>query len=60
MEKVLEVTTIYDNNHLDYWMSKSSQERFEAAELLRRIVYGYDADTERLQRVLTITKLKKD
>ena len=56
MEKVLEVTTIYDNNHLDYWMSKTPQERFKAAELLRRIVYDYDAEAP-IERVLTVTKL---
>jgi hypothetical protein len=42
-----------------YWRSKSPAERFEALELLRRIAYGYDPATERLQRVLEVTQLER-
>lgn len=35
-------------------------ERLEALEQLRQIVFGYNPTTERIQRVITITKLKKD
>jgi hypothetical protein len=41
-----------------YWMSRTPAERFEALELLRRLAYGYDPDTARLQRVLEVTELK--
>jgi hypothetical protein len=34
-----------------YWLSKTPQERLEALELMRQIVYGYDPATTRLQRV---------
>ena len=40
-----------------YWWSKSPQERLEAMELMRQILYGYDPSTERLQRVLEVVKL---
>jgi hypothetical protein len=40
----------------EYWLSRPPQERFEAAELLRQSVYGYDPATARLQRVLEIVK----
>ena len=43
----------------EYWLSKTPEERFEALELLRQIVYGYDPATARLQRVLEITKLDR-
>ena len=42
-----------------YWHSKTPQERMAALELMRQITYGYDPTTERLQRVLEITKLTR-
>jgi hypothetical protein len=39
-----------------YWLSKTPYERLEAVELMRRIIYGYDPSTTRLQRVLEITQ----
>jgi hypothetical protein len=39
-----------------YWMSKTPGERLEALEIMRQIVYGYDADTTRLQRLLEIAQ----
>lgn len=38
-----------------YWLSKTVDERFSAAELIRQINYG-DKASERLQRVLEVTK----
>jgi hypothetical protein len=40
----------------DYWFAKSPEERMIALEHLRQAVYGYDADTEGLQRVLAIVE----
>ncbi len=40
----------------EYWLSKTPEERFLACEYLRRLNYGYNPDTERLQRVLTVVK----
>jgi hypothetical protein len=42
----------------DYWLSRTVEERFEALELLRQIAYGYDPDTERLQRVLEVAEFQ--
>ena len=42
-----------------YWHSKTPQERLEALELMRQINYGYDPNTERLQRVLEIAELTR-
>jgi hypothetical protein len=39
-----------------YWLSKTSDERIEAMEIMRQIAYGYDPATTRLQRVLEITE----
>ena len=42
-----------------YWRSKSPQQRMEALELLRQIIYGYDPATTRLQRVLEVIDLQQ-
>ena len=39
-----------------YWFSKTPQERIAAMEVMRKIIYGYDPTTTRLQRVLEITE----
>ncbi len=38
-----------------YWLSKTPEERLEAVELMRRMIYGDEA-IKRLQRVLEITQ----
>jgi hypothetical protein len=35
-----------------YWLSRSPADRLAALELMRRILYGYDPTTARLQRIL--------
>lgn len=39
------------DQNLEYWLSKTPQERVEAVEILRRQMYG---NSERLQRVARI------
>jgi hypothetical protein len=41
-----------------YWRSRSPEERMEALELMRQIIYGYDPATTRLQRVFEIAELE--
>jgi hypothetical protein len=41
----------------EYWRSRSWEERLEAAEFMRQVVYGYDPITDRVQRVFTVTRL---
>ena len=41
-----------------YWLAKTPQERLQAVEIMRQIVYGYDPATARLQRVLEVIELK--
>jgi hypothetical protein len=40
-----------------YWLSRTPEERLAAIEISRRMVYGEDAATSRLQRVLEISQL---
>jgi hypothetical protein len=51
------VGSLYDPpDDKEYWLSKSPQERLEAVELMRQIIYGYDPFTTRLQRVLEVAQ----
>jgi hypothetical protein len=54
----LTITTLTgEPSDRDFWLSKTSEERLAAVELLRAINYGYDPATARLQRVLTVAQL---
>ena len=46
-----------ESDEKTYWQTRSPHERMLAIEWMRRIIYGYDPATTRLQRVLTITEL---
>jgi hypothetical protein len=41
-----------------YWRSKQPCERWEALEILRQIVYGYDPSTARLQKFFEVADLE--
>jgi len=59
-KKVFEVTSVKSNDDYKFWKKKTYGERIEALEKLRSIIFRYDPSTARLQRTLTITKLKAD
>jgi hypothetical protein len=40
----------------DFWLLKSPYERLEAVEMMRKILYGYDPLTTRLQRFFEVTQ----
>jgi hypothetical protein len=42
--------------NLQYWLSRTPEERLSAVEILRRQVYG---DSQRLQRVVKVVKLSQ-
>jgi hypothetical protein len=55
------ITTLSDEaEERKYWRSRSPAERLAALEIMRRILYGYDPSTTRLQRVLEITRRTAD
>ncbi|HPG41756.1 MAG TPA: hypothetical protein PLP19_20905 [bacterium] len=39
-----------------YWLSKTPQERLLAMQIMREILYGRDAATGRLERILEIAE----
>ena len=44
------------SDEMEYWLTKSPEERLAALETMRQIVYGYDPLTTRLQRILEIAQ----
>jgi hypothetical protein len=58
-KKALSVKSLYDkDNDLEFWLSKTPEERVLAVEFLRQLIYGYDPFTERLQRVFETAEFK--
>ena len=50
-KKIVTVTSLDDiEEEKKYWISKSPLERIEAIEINRRMIYGQDRVTSRLQR----------
>jgi hypothetical protein len=50
------VASLFDpSDEKAYWLSKTPDERLEAVELMRRIIYGDEA-AKRLQRVFEVTQ----
>ena len=47
-----------DSADRDYWRARSPEERMEALELMRQIIYGYDPATARLQRFFEVAELE--
>jgi len=59
-KKVLSVTALNDTEEEKrYWLSRTPLERIEAIEMNRRMVYGKDRVTSRLQRLLETAELKR-
>ena len=40
-----------------YWRSKSVFERLQAVELMRQVIYGYQPNSGRLQRIFEVAEL---
>ncbi len=61
IEKVVVRRSLKDSDSskedLEYWLSRTPEERVEAVELLRRAVYG---DTGRIQKVVRVIKRSED
>jgi hypothetical protein len=57
-KKIVRITSLDDvEEEKEYWFSKSPSERIEAIEINRRMVYGDDRVTSRLQRFFEIAEL---
>jgi len=57
--KVFSVVSMSEiEKDLDYWLSKTPEERIKAVEILRQLIFGYDPATERLQRAFETSEFK--
>jgi hypothetical protein len=57
-KKFVNVTSLDDiEEEKKYWFSKSPLERIEAIEINRRMIYGQDRVTSRLQRFFETSEL---
>jgi hypothetical protein len=57
-KKIVTVTSLDDTEEeKNYWISKSPLERIEALEIIRRMIYGQDRVTSRLQRIFETAEL---
>ena len=57
--KVFSVGLLTDHSEeMQYWLARTPEERLEALEQIRQILYGYNPATTRLQRILEIAELK--
>ncbi|MCA9435486.1 MAG: hypothetical protein KC978_06850 [Candidatus Omnitrophica bacterium] len=56
----ISVTSLGDSSDDDkYWHSRTPEERMRAMEVMRRMVYGEDRTTGRLQRSIEVVDLKQ-
>ena len=52
------VHNLYDvQDDLQYWLNRTPQDRVSAIEMMRRINYGNDIATGRLQRLFEVAEL---
>jgi hypothetical protein len=59
-KSVLTVTPLVESgNDKSYWLKRSHAERINAIEINRRLVYGEDRATSRLQRFLEVDELAR-
>ena len=59
-KKVLSVGSLNDTEYdKAFWLSKNGRERIAAIELNRRMIYGEDNTTSRLQRFLETFELAR-
>ena len=57
-KQIVNVTSLDDiEKEKKYWISKSPLERIEAIEINRRMIYGQDRATSRLQRFFETSEL---
>ena len=57
-KQIVNVTSLDDiEEEKKYWISKSPLERIEAIEINRRMIYGQDRVTSRLQRFFETSEL---
>jgi hypothetical protein len=55
-----EVVDLHESDDTAYWHGQSYTERIETIEFMRKVMFGHDRVSERLQRILTVAELKEN
>ncbi len=55
-----EIVDLHNADDSYYWRARSPIERIEAIEFMRKVMFGHDRVSERLQRVLAVAELKEN
>ena len=56
----ISISDSFDNTEeKEYWFSRTPEERLLAMEMMRRVAYGYDENSARLQRVFEVAERKR-
>lgn len=58
-KSVFEIFDLHEADDKSDWRDRSVAERLEAVEFMRKVMFGHDRVSARLQRVLEITELKR-
>ncbi len=59
-KSALSVDSLHEEGHEKaYWLAKTPLERLEAVEINRRMVYGINRTTSRLQRLFETSQLTR-
>lgn len=54
---IVQESSLFDKpNDVSYWLTKTHLERWQAMELMRQTLYGYDESTSGLQRILEVVE----
>ena len=57
-KNIIEVVDLHEADDTACWLNRNVAERIEAIEFMRKVMFGHDRVSERLQRVLEIADLK--
>jgi len=57
---IFQVVDMHKSDDTAYWRGQSYTERIEAIEFMRKVMFGHDRVSERLQRILTVAELKEN
>jgi len=57
---VFQVVDMHESDDTAYWRGQSYIERIETIEFMRKVMFGHDRVSERLQRILTVAELKEN
>ena len=57
---VFQVVDMHESDDTAYWRDQSYTKRIETIEFMRKVIFGHDRVSERLQRILTVAELKEN